>query len=162
MQVYRTTVGPGDIFVAAGKGLGRGGESAARPRPRRRLARLGWERALDAGPGGWPEGEPPPRAGNVVDLLVDGAEAIPAIAAAIAQARSYVHLAGWHFSPDFALERTRTLRELLAEVADRVDVRLLAWAGAPLPLFTPDRGQVRRARKALAGGTPLHYTLDDR
>ena len=40
-----------------------------------------------------------------LELLVDGAQALPRIAAALREARSHVHLAGWHFSPDFALER---------------------------------------------------------
>jgi phosphatidylserine/phosphatidylglycerophosphate/cardiolipin synthase-like enzyme len=34
------------------------------------------------------------------------------------------------------------LRELLREVAQHVDVRILVWAGAPVPLFRPDRRQV--------------------
>jgi phosphatidylserine/phosphatidylglycerophosphate/cardiolipin synthase-like enzyme len=152
----------GDVLVGVDKRVGAAVESAVRVRHRRRLARLGWERALDGGPGGWSEGEPPPRAGNIVDLLVDGAEAVPAIAAAISQARFHVHLAGWHFAPDFPFERTQTLRELLAATAERVDVRVLAWAGSPLPLFTPDRGHVRRAREALAGGTRVRCELDDR
>jgi len=68
--------------------------------------------------------------------LIDGAEALPRIAEALAQARSHVHLTGWYFSPDFALERTdrlTVLRNLLAELAERVEVRVLVWAGAPLP-----------------------------
>ena len=43
------------------------------------------------------------------------------------------------------------LRDLLAELAERVDVRVLAWAGAPLPLFRPSRGDVRRMRDRLVG-----------
>ena len=67
------------------------------------------------------------------------------IADAIRSARSHVHLAGWHFDPSFQLEEAGpTLRELLAETAERVEVRVLAWAGA-LPLFHPDRGEVRQA-----------------
>jgi hypothetical protein len=57
-----------------------------------------------------------------------------------------VHLAGWYFSPEFALTRSprpAVLRNLLAELAERVDVRVLAWAGAPLPLFRPSRRRVR-------------------
>jgi phosphatidylserine/phosphatidylglycerophosphate/cardiolipin synthase-like enzyme len=71
---------------------------------RRRLGRIGWEHALDAPPGPWASGDPPPRSGNELAPLVDGAAALPAIARAIEAARSYVHLAGWYFSPSFQLE----------------------------------------------------------
>jgi hypothetical protein len=49
-----------------------------------------------------------------------------------------VLLAGWAFTPRFRLRRDGPeLRELLADAGERADVRVLAWAGAPLPLFTP-------------------------
>ena len=110
---------------------------------RRRLERLGQGVALAPSAGGWASSRPP-FAGNALEVLVDGAEALPQIARAIEAARSSVWLAGWFFTPEFRLdhEDPRTLRELLAEVAQRVDVRLLAWAGAPLPLFRPDRREV--------------------
>jgi len=143
--------------------LGERVEAMIRAHHRRRLRRIGWARALDAGPGTWSTGEPAPRSGNDVQLLVDGAEALPAIARAIESARSSVHLAGWYFSPSFQLEeRGASLRELLAELAERVDVRVLAWAGAPLPLFYPDRKEVRETFEALAGGTRVKYGLDAR
>jgi hypothetical protein len=34
-------------------------------------------------------------------------------------------------------------RVLLAELAERVDVRVLVWAGAPIPAFHPTRSQIR-------------------
>src|SRR5205085_10169018 len=123
---------------------------------RRRLSRLGWLHALDAPAGPWAGGHPEPREGNAVEILVDGERALPAIAAAIRGAESHVHLAGWHFSPDFQLEeRGQSLRELLAETAERVSVRVLAWAGSPLPLFRPDRAQMRQALESLTGGTRI-------
>jgi phosphatidylserine/phosphatidylglycerophosphate/cardiolipin synthase-like enzyme len=74
-----------------------------------------------------------------------------------------VHLAGWFFSPDFRLEPDGpSLRELLAAAAERADVRLLVWAGSPLPLFHPDRGEVRDATRRLAGGTRIRVGLDAR
>jgi phosphatidylserine/phosphatidylglycerophosphate/cardiolipin synthase-like enzyme len=136
-------------------------EGAVRSHHRRRLARAGWSRALDPTAEMWAAGDPPPREANELEVLVDGATALPAIANAIASARDHVHLAGWYFSPDFQLERRgRTLRELLAETAERVDVRVLAWAGAPLPLFHPDRDEVRATFATLAGGTRIRYGLD--
>jgi phosphatidylserine/phosphatidylglycerophosphate/cardiolipin synthase-like enzyme len=53
-----------------------------------------------------------------------------------------------------------TLRELLADVAGRADVRVLAWAGAPLPVFHPDRREVRRVRDELIDGTRISMALD--
>jgi len=129
---------------------------------RRRLARLGHGGVLGGPPGGWASG-PGPVAGNDLEVLVDGAEALPQIAEAIASARSSVWLAGWFFTPGFRLAPgdPRTLRDLLAEAAERVDVRLLAWAGAPLPLFRPDRGEVASMRQALSEGTAVRVALDD-
>jgi phosphatidylserine/phosphatidylglycerophosphate/cardiolipin synthase-like enzyme len=132
---------------------------------RRRLARVGWLGALDADPGGWAAGSPPPRAGNLVEVLIDGAQALPRIAAEIELAQSHVSIAGWFFSPQFALTRGAepvVLRNLLAEAAERADVRVLAWAGAPLPVFTPSRGTVRTMREDLTRGTRIRCALDAR
>jgi phosphatidylserine/phosphatidylglycerophosphate/cardiolipin synthase-like enzyme len=136
-------------------------EQTVRSHHRRRLARRG-HRPLDAGPGGWAEGGWfPPRLGAQVELLVDGAEALPRMVADIAAAESQVHLAGWFFSPDFRMgQGGPTLKELLADAAERCDVRVLAWAGAPLPLFHPDRGEVRTARDELTRGTRIEMELD--
>jgi phosphatidylserine/phosphatidylglycerophosphate/cardiolipin synthase-like enzyme len=130
---------------------------------RRRLRRIGWESALDPPDGGWAAGEPPPRRGNSVEILIDGAEALPAIAEELQRARSHVHLTGWFFTPGFALRRDGgpvVLRNLLAELAERVDVRLLAWAGAPLPLFRPSRGDVRKVQAELIRNTRIQCQLD--
>ncbi len=130
---------------------------------RRRLRRIGWEHALDGPPGGWAGGEPPVRPGNAVEILVDGGQALPRIADALREARSHVHLTGWYFSPDFALRRDADdviLRNLLAELAEQIDVRVLVWAGAPLPLFRPSRGEVRKMREQLVGNTKIQCALD--
>jgi phosphatidylserine/phosphatidylglycerophosphate/cardiolipin synthase-like enzyme len=130
---------------------------------RRRLARLGHRRALDppAGLGPADTGSFAPREGVRVELFVDGAHALPRMAEEIAAAKRHVHVAGWYFSPDFAMgSGGPTLRALLADAAERVDVRVLAWAGAPLPLFHPDRSEVRRMRDALIGGTRISMALD--
>ena len=129
----------------------------------RRLRRVGWTRALEPPSGGWAAGEPPPRPGNAVEILVDGAQALPTIAKALGGARSHVHLSGWHFSPDFELTRDAepvVLRDLLAELSERVEVRVLMWAGAPLPLFRPSRRQVREQQRQLVGHTKIECALD--
>lgn len=132
---------------------------------RRRLARVGWQRAFAPAAGPWAEGDPRPRTGNQMDVLIDGAQAFEAIAAEVRKARSHVHMAGWHMTPDFALTRDGTpviLRELLAEMASRVKVRVLLWAGAPLPFFRPSRGEVRGVRDRLSAGTAIDCALDAR
>ena len=130
---------------------------------RRRLTRLGHERALHA-THGWAMSAGAPWPGNELDVLVDGAEALAEIATAIESARSSVWLAGWFFSPDFRLRSDSeiTLRDVLADRAARLDVRLLAWAGAPLPLFHPDRSEVQEMRDAFASGTQIRVALDSR
>jgi phosphatidylserine/phosphatidylglycerophosphate/cardiolipin synthase-like enzyme len=129
----------------------------------RRLRRIGWERALDPVAGGWATAAYPSRPGNAVEVLIDGAEALPAVAAEMRRARSHVHVAGWYFTPSFDLERngdSAALRHLLAELAERIDVRVLVWAGAPLPLFRPSRGDVRKMRDRLIAGSRVQVALD--
>ena len=130
---------------------------------RRRLGRLGWPGAVDPPAGGWAAGSPAPRAGNAVEVLIDGAEALPRIATELERARSHVHIAGWYFSPDFALAREgapSVVRNLLGDLAERVEVRVLVWAGAPLPLFRPSRKTVREMRNRLIAGTKIQCGLD--
>jgi phosphatidylserine/phosphatidylglycerophosphate/cardiolipin synthase-like enzyme len=130
---------------------------------RRRLRRIGWEHALDAASSGWAATSSPFRPGNRVEVLIDGADALPAIAEAFRQSRSHVHVTGWYFTPGFDLVREGDplpLRDLLAELAERVDVRILAWAGAPLPLFRPSRGDVRQMRERLVANTRVQCALD--
>ncbi|MBS1845606.1 MAG: phospholipase [Actinobacteria bacterium] len=134
---------------------------------RRRLERIGHGGQLDPPRDGrlWAAGDPPPRAGCEIEVLVDGAEALPRIAEAISVARSHVHIAGWHLTPDFGLERddgARRLRDLLADLAERVAVRVLLWAGAPLPVFSPRRSQMRKVREELTRGTKVACALDGR
>jgi phosphatidylserine/phosphatidylglycerophosphate/cardiolipin synthase-like enzyme len=154
-----------DLLSRFDRAVGDATERAIRRHHRRRLSRQGWLEALEAGPGGWAAGDPPPRTGNSVEVLIDGAQALPRLAEALEAAESHVHLAGWHFSPDFALRRDGKpliLRNLLAELAERVDVRVLAWAGAPLPLFRPSRRDMQSVRDAVSSGTKVRFALDAR
>jgi len=131
---------------------------------RRRLERIGWSHALHPEPGKWAAGEFPPRPGNSVEILVDGAQALPSMVDALRGAKSHVHITGWYFTPSFALERgdrdPLVLRNLLAELAERLDVRVLVWAGAPLPLFRPSRGDVSTMRDRLTKHTKIQCALD--
>jgi phosphatidylserine/phosphatidylglycerophosphate/cardiolipin synthase-like enzyme len=95
--------------------------------------------------------------------LIDGAEALPLIASELKAARSHIHMTNWFLSPDFDLvrgEQPVVLRHLLAELAERVDVRILVWAGAPLPLFRPSRREVREMRERLTKETRIQCGLD--
>ena len=141
-------------------------EAAVRGKHAWRLRRLGWAHALSPSDGGlWAGGDPPPREGCLLDVLIDGADAFPAMARAIANAREYVHLTGWHVAPYFDLvrgERPTVLGELLAEAAERLDVRVLVWAGAPLPAFRPTRKQVKQSVETLTRGTRVRCQADPR
>jgi phosphatidylserine/phosphatidylglycerophosphate/cardiolipin synthase-like enzyme len=128
---------------------------------RRRLRRHGQLAALDAPAGGWAAAEPRPRGGNAFEVLVDGSDALPAIVHEIQAARSHVWIAGWHLTPELELPGEGSLRDLLAEAAQRVEVRVLLWAGAPLPLFHPDRREVRELRERLVRGTKVTCALDE-
>ena len=146
------------------RAIGRSVTTAVRAKHRRRLARVS-NPVLDAPPGGWAVDGPPPRSGNLLRVLIDGEEALTEVVDELRGARSHVHLTGWFMSPDFVLRdagRPVVLRSLLAEVARRVDVRVLLWAGAPLPVFRPSRRTVRRVRDEFRQAAPIQCALDAR
>ncbi len=131
-----------------------------------RLHRLGWSHALAPGDDRpWAAGDPPPRAGCSLDVLVDGAEAFASTAGAIENARDFVYVTGWHIAPHFELVRgdqRGALGHLLAEAAERIDVRLLVWAGAPIPAFHPTRREVGNTVEALTRRTRIRCEVDPR
>ena len=103
---------------------GQGIEAAIGGHHRHRLRRVGRIDQLDPPRGSslWAAGDPPPRAGCALDVLVDGGEALPRIAEALRSARSHVYIAGWHITPDFGLtrdDRASRLRDLLGDLAER-------------------------------------------
>jgi phosphatidylserine/phosphatidylglycerophosphate/cardiolipin synthase-like enzyme len=145
----------------AGKGI----EAAIGRHHRRRLEHVGRIDQLEPPPGPslWAAGDPPARTGGALEVLVDGGEALPRIAEAMAGARSHVHVAGWHVTHDFGLTRddgAARLRDLLGELSERAEVRVLLWAGAPVPAFKPTRAAVRRVREELTRGTRIRCALD--
>jgi phosphatidylserine/phosphatidylglycerophosphate/cardiolipin synthase-like enzyme len=141
-------------------------EGAMAVHHRRRLRNLGHAARIDPPDDGlWAAGDPPPRAGNALEILVDGAQALPEIARAIRGARRHVHIAGWSITPHFPVTRDEPpvlLRELLADTAERVPVRVLMWAGAPAHTFAPDRATARAARDELTRGTKVRAACDAR
>ncbi|HEY7932302.1 MAG TPA: phospholipase D family protein [Solirubrobacteraceae bacterium] len=153
-------------FVERVDGLvGEGIEAAIGAHHRRRLRRVNRIDQLDPAPNGrlWARGDPPPRPQCALDVLVDGGVTLPRIAEALTGARSYVHIAGWHITPDFGLtrdNRATRLRDLLGELAERLDVRVLLWAGAPMSVFKPSRAAVRGVREELTRGTRVQCALD--
>src|SRR5688500_2637587 len=78
--------------VKIGHAFGERIDDAVRSRHRGRLRRVGWEHALDGAELTYADGTFPARKGNTLELLVDGSEALPAIAAEMARAESYIHL----------------------------------------------------------------------
>src|ERR1700681_4484627 len=150
---------------AADEALGQLVERLTTSHHRRRLARVSWTTAPAPPAGGWAEGGASPRPGNALTVLIDGADALQAMAMAIAEARSHVHVTGWHITPNFALTRGEhpiVLKELLAEAAARIPVRVLIWAGVPVPVMKPWRGDVRNVRDELTAGNHIQCALDNR
>jgi phosphatidylserine/phosphatidylglycerophosphate/cardiolipin synthase-like enzyme len=144
--------------------LGDGIEAAMLRHHHRRLRRRGQLEALaPASDGLWARTATPPREDNSLEVLIDGATALPEMAEAIRGARRHVHICSWNLQPEFEPvrhDRPSPVRELLGEAAERVPVRVLVWAGAPLPVFKPSRRSVREAREQLVRGTKIQCVLD--
>jgi phosphatidylserine/phosphatidylglycerophosphate/cardiolipin synthase-like enzyme len=140
-------------------------EAATRGHHRRRLRRLGSPALAASDSTPWASDDYPARDGNSMIVHVDGAAALTAIAATLEAARSHVHISGWHTSPDFRLTRNPDgplLRDLLADLADRLPVRLLMWAGPPVPLFQPTRKMAEAARDEFSRDSRIACVLDAR
>ena len=154
----------GVASLAVARAVGATIEHAVSSHHRRRLRRAGWEHAFDAAELGYASGDGfAPRPGNRVDVLIDGSAYLPKLAEEIAAARSHVHLLGWCFSPELHLTREDepvVLRNLLSDVARRVDVRLLVWEGSPLPVFRPTKRDVRSYLKVFERGTGIQAATD--
>jgi phosphatidylserine/phosphatidylglycerophosphate/cardiolipin synthase-like enzyme len=156
-----------DPIVTVDRLIGGAIETANHSHHRRRLRRLGHAASIEPPDDGmiWAAGDPPPRRGNELDVLIDGAELFPAVVDAIGSAKRYVHVAGWHVTPSFALTRDDppvVVRELLAETAERIPVRVLLWAGSPLPVIKPTRHISREDHDELVRGTRIRAALDSR
>ncbi len=154
-----------DVIAAADRLAGNAIERAVNAHHARRLAKLG-RSAQRAPPHDgliWAAGDPPRRPGNAVEVLIGGAAYFAALETAIRGARRSVAIAGWSIRPGFALLRDEPpvlLREMLAEAAEAVDVRVLLWAGAPGPVGEPRRGTLRHQRDELTRGTRVKVALD--
>ena len=156
---------PSSIVRAIDRRLGGAVGGAIVAHHRRRLSGLEQLGALDAPSEGWAETGTPPRSGCSLEVLTDGAEALPRIVEELRKAQSHVHLAGWQVEPEFALtrgEEPTIVRSLLGELSSRIDVRVLTWGGAPLPLFRPSRRAVRRARERCCARSDVDWALDSR
>ncbi len=152
-----------EATVKLGHALGRGIDRTISGRHRRRLRRVGWDHALDGSGLEFARGTWPAREGNSLEVLIDGSEALPRMARDIAEATSHVHLTGWFLSPELQLSREEeplVVRTLLAAMAEKVDVRVLLWKGAPIPLFRPSRGDVREVQRKLTRHTEIQCTVD--
>jgi phosphatidylserine/phosphatidylglycerophosphate/cardiolipin synthase-like enzyme len=154
------------LHTRADAAVGGGVEAVVRAKHRRRLRRLGWERLYEpTAPGVWAQGDPPPRPGCSMEVLIDGANALPEMVRAMRAAKKFIHLTDWHLAPAFKLGRgdsPEVIGVLLAELAERVDVRVLVWSGAPIPAFHPTRKEVSEAIRNLTRGTRIRCEADPR
>ena len=152
-----------DPIARLDESVGQAVESVIIAHHRRRLRRVGRASSLQPPPGGWASGDPPPRPGNRLEILIDGEAAFSAMVAAIRAASATVHLAGWHVNPDFALSRDAVptvLRPLLAETTTRAQVRVLLWGGSPFRVFRPSRREVRDVHRRLVESSSIRCALD--
>jgi phosphatidylserine/phosphatidylglycerophosphate/cardiolipin synthase-like enzyme len=146
------------LAVRIGHAVGERLDRAVLHRHRNELRHAGWEHALDATSASFVRDGADPRPGNAVEVLIDGVEALPRIAEELSRAQSHVHMTGWFISPDLQLTREDEpviVRNLLAELAERIDVPVLLWQGAPVPAFRPSRGDVRNVRENLVRHTRI-------
>ena len=154
-----------DLLFHVDRALGEGLEHIIEAHHNRRLRKLGWERAVKPGSGTlWAEGDPPPRKGNSIEVLIDGAAVFSEVIEAMSKATSHIHLAGWVIKPSFQLTRSGeplVVRDFFAELAERVDVKILLWAGAPLPPpFQPRRKDGHETADELRKGSKVKVGLD--
>jgi phosphatidylserine/phosphatidylglycerophosphate/cardiolipin synthase-like enzyme len=132
---------------------------------RRRLAEHHQLHALEPDQGWWAQNDPPPRQGCELEVLIDGADAFEAIAYAIQNAKRSIRVTGWHITPGFELRRggeNPSVGALLARAAEQIDVRVLVWAGAPVPIFHPTRKEVETGVEELTRATKIKCQRDPR
>lgn len=155
-----------DLIARVDGVIGHAVEGTITRHHRRRLSRVGWDGAYDpASDRIMASGDPPPRAGNSVDILVDGEEAFGAMLEAITGARSSVNITGWHANPGFALDAAdppNLLHQVLSDAARQAEVRVLLWAGAPAPIFRPSRGDIKKVLEKFSEGGAIRCALDRR
>src|ERR1039457_6268165 len=114
---------PMDVLGVADRVAGNAIERLTNADHARRLGKLGRSAQRTPPDNGrlWAAGDPPPRAGNTLDVLIEGAAYFPALEHAIGAAGRIVVTAGWCITPEFALIRYGPpvlLRELLREAAE--------------------------------------------
>jgi phosphatidylserine/phosphatidylglycerophosphate/cardiolipin synthase-like enzyme len=151
-----------DTAQAMDRRVGDAVSTGVRAHHARRLSRLG-NAALEAPGGGWATDAFPPRHGNELELLIDGEQALDRMIESLERATAYVHISGWFMSPDFVMRDGSdpvVVRNLLAELAERLDVRVLLWAGAPVPLFRPSRRMARQTQAELVAAGRIRCELD--
>ncbi|MGH3261433.1 MAG: phospholipase D-like domain-containing protein, partial [Trebonia sp.] len=146
--------------------LGDAVDSTVARKHRRRQTRQVWGHAYEPSvPGAFAAGDPPPRTGCWLEVLIDGANALPEMAKAMSEAKRFIHITGWHLAPAFELVRGGrdvAIGVLLAELAQRIDVRVLVWSGAPVPVFHPTRSEVSVALRNLTHNTRIQARGDPR
>jgi len=76
---------------------------------------------------------------NSIEALIDGANALPRIAAALAGARSHVHIAGWHVEADSVTgEQTLGGRHFHVKVRESDSGARVSTNGVYTEFFDPD------------------------
>ena len=115
----------------------------------------------------WYPGGTPPRRNTHITPLVEGEPFFAALHSALKEAEHYVYITGWCLTPQLPLLRARMedlvqtrLLTVLSETAQRLPVRLLLWAGAPLIIQPTRRTMEGVASTMNAGQGDLVCRLD--
>jgi hypothetical protein len=137
VAAYRLSAMPVDVLRVADRVAGNAIEGLTSAHHARRLGKLGHSAQRTPPDDGrlWAAWDPPPRAGNAIDVLIEGAAYFPLLEQAIRGGRS-VLIAGWCITPGFALVRDEPpvlLRELLGKAAESVDVPCCCGQGLRSP-----------------------------
>ncbi|HEX6506634.1 MAG TPA: phospholipase D family protein [Chloroflexota bacterium] len=120
-----------------------------------------------AGDDRWYAGGFPPRAHNALHPLLHGENYFRDLCDSLRSAQQRVTIAGWCLTPLMSLHRDRhaagsLLAEVLNEVAQQAEVRILLWSGA-LALFEPNVHLAEEVRRVLKERAPrVRCELDRR
>lgn len=145
---------------------GQHAEAVAQERERLRQRELRQDTWWGAEPRWYPDGTPP-RQHNRIAPLVDGAHYLPTLRQILGGAQSYVYIVGWCLTPMIPLDRldepevleTRLL-DVLADLAQRIPVRILLWSGAPAVIQPTTRAVQKVQRQIAAAGGDMQCRLD--
>ena len=104
----------------------------------------------------------PPREGNALEVLIDGANALPPMAEAIRGAQRHVHVCSWHLQPDFDPARASRRRSRSCWPRPPSACRCACSCGRARPCrcSSPAAAHGQGRARRLVRGTKIQCELD--